>query len=304
MHIQILGSAAGGGFPQWNCNCRNCSGVRSGSLRAQPRTQSSIALSDNGKDWILCNASPDIRAQIESFPALQPARKPRDTAIGAIMLMDSQIDHCTGLLTLREGCPHQVWCTEMVHQDLTTGFPLFNMLEHWNGGLRHNLIELDGVPFSIPVCPDLQITAIALRSSAPPYSPHRGNPHPGDNIGLFVEDLRTGGSLFYAPGLGQIDDRLLAWMRRADCLLVDGTLWRDDEMRQCEVGDKLGSEMGHLPQSGPGGMIEVLDSLPAKQKILIHINNTNPILDVDSPERAELNAHAIDVAWDGMSIQL
>ncbi|WP_372868018.1 pyrroloquinoline quinone biosynthesis protein PqqB [Pseudomonas sp.] len=304
MHIQILGSAAGGGFPQWNCNCRNCRGVRDGSLRAQPRTQSSIALSDNGKDWILCNASPDIRAQIESFPALQPARKPRDTAIGAVLLMDSQIDHCTGLLTLREGCPHQVWCTEMVHQDLTTGFPLFTMLEHWNGGLRHNLIELDGVPFSIPVCPDLQITAIALRSSAPPYSPHRGNPHPGDNIGLFVEDLRTGGTLFYAPGLGQVDDRLLGWMRRADCLLVDGTLWRDDEMRQCEVGDKLGSEMGHLPQSGPGGMIEVLDSLPAKQKILIHINNTNPILDVDSPERAELNAHAIDVAWDGLSINL
>ncbi|MCG4453358.1 pyrroloquinoline quinone biosynthesis protein PqqB [Pseudomonas sp. MMS21-TM103] len=304
MHIQILGSAAGGGFPQWNCNCRNCRGVRDGSLRAQPRTQSSIALSDNGKDWILCNASPDIRAQIESFPALQPARKPRDTAIGAVLLMDSQIDHCTGLLTLREGCPHQVWCTEMVHQDLTTGFPLFTMLEHWNGGLRHNLIELDGVPFSIPVCPDLQITAIALRSSAPPYSPHRGNPHPGDNIGLFVEDLRTGGTLFYAPGLGQVDDRLLGWMRRADCLLVDGTLWRDDEMRQCEVGDKLGSEMGHLPQSGPGGMIEVLDSLPAQQKILIHINNTNPILDVDSPERAELNAHAIDVAWDGLSINL
>ncbi|MDM8349938.1 pyrroloquinoline quinone biosynthesis protein PqqB [Pseudomonas sp. sp1636] len=304
MHIQILGSAAGGGFPQWNCNCRNCHGMRAGSLRAQPRTQSSIALSDNGKDWILCNASPDIRAQIEAFPALQPARKPRDTAIGAIMLMDSQIDHCTGLLTLREGCPHQVWCTEMVHQDLTSGFPLFNMLEHWNGGLQHHLIELDGVPFGIPVCPDLQFTAIVLRSSAPPYSPHRGNPHPGDNIGLFVEDLRTGGKLFYAPGLGQVDDQLLAWMRRADCLLVDGTLWRDDEMRQCEVGDKLGSEMGHLPQSGPGGMIEVLDGLPAKRKILIHINNTNPILDVDSPQRAELKAHAIDVAWDGMSINL
>ncbi|MFZ3204012.1 MAG: pyrroloquinoline quinone biosynthesis protein PqqB, partial [Pseudomonas sp.] len=249
-------------------------------------------------------ASPDIRAQIESFPALQPARKPRDTAIGGVILIDSQIDHCTGLLTLREGCPHQVWCTEMVHQDLTSGFPLFKMLDHWNGGLQHNLIELDGVPFSIPVCPDLQITAIALRSSAPPYSPHRGNPHPGDNIGLFVEDLRTGGTLFYAPGLGQVDDQLLAWMRRADCLLVDGTLWRDDEMRQCEVGDKLGSEMGHLPQSGPGGMIEVLDGLPGKQKILIHINNTNPILDVDSPERAELCAHGIDVAWDGLSITL
>ncbi|MFP5339676.1 MAG: MBL fold metallo-hydrolase, partial [Gammaproteobacteria bacterium] len=135
-------------------------------------------------------------------------------------------------------------------------------------------------------------------------SPHRGNPHPGDNIGLFIEDLRTGGTLFYAPGLGQVDEPLLGWMRRADCLLVDGTLWRDDEMRRCEVGDKLGSEMGHLPQSGPGGMLEVLDGLPAARKILIHINNTNPILDLDSPERAELDARGIEVAFDGMSIHL
>ncbi|HZX16050.1 MAG TPA: pyrroloquinoline quinone biosynthesis protein PqqB [Pseudomonas sp.] len=304
MHIQILGSAAGGGFPQWNCNCRNCRGVRTGTLRAQPRTQSSIAISDDGEQWILCNASPDIRAQIEAFPALQPARKLRDTAIAGIVLLDSQIDHCTGLLTLREGCPHQVWCTEMVHQDLTSGFPLFNMLSHWNGGLQHRLIELDAEPFSIPACPALNITAIALRSSAPPYSPHRGNPHPGDNIGLFIEDGRSGRSLFYAPGLGQVDEHLLSWMRRADCLLVDGTLWRDDEMRVCEVGDKLGSEMGHLPQSGPGGMLEVLDGLPASRKILIHINNTNPILDLDSPERAQLAAHGVDVAWDGMSINL
>ncbi|PAU66162.1 pyrroloquinoline quinone biosynthesis protein PqqB [Pseudomonas sp. PIC25] len=304
MHIQILGSAAGGGFPQWNCNCRNCRGVRDGSLRAQPRTQSSIALSDNGVDWILCNASPDIRAQIEAFPALQPARKVRDTAIGGIVLLDSQIDHCTGLLTLREGCPHQVWCTEMVHQDLTTGFPLFNMLKHWNGGLVWNPIGLDGEPFVIPACPDLRITAVPLRSSAPPYSPHRNDPHPGDNIGLFVEDAKTGGKLFYAPGLGQVDEALLELMAKADCLLVDGTLWRDDEMRVCEVGDKLGSEMGHLPQSGPGGMISVLDGLPAPRKILIHVNNTNPILDVDSPERESLAEHGIEVAWDGMNIRL
>lgn len=304
MHIQVLGSAAGGGFPQWNCNCRNCRGVRAGSLRAQPRTQSSIALSDDGGEWILCNASPDIRAQIEAFPALQPARRLRDTAIAGIVLLDSQIDHCTGLLTLREGCPHEVWCTEMVHQDLTSGFPLFDMLAHWNGGLRHRPIELDAEPFAIVACPALSFTAIPLRSSAPPYSPHRGNPHPGDNIGLFVEDRRSGASLFYAPGLGQVDDALLAWMRRADCLLVDGTLWRDDELRVCEVGDKLGSEMGHLCQSGPGGMLEVLDGLPAARRILIHINNTNPILDLDSPERAELDARGIEVAFDGMSIHL
>ncbi|WP_416311312.1 pyrroloquinoline quinone biosynthesis protein PqqB [Pseudomonas sp. W03] len=304
MHIQILGSAAGGGFPQWNCNCRNCQGVRSGKVRAQPRTQSSIAVSANGIDWVLCNASPDIGAQLETFPPLQPARSLRDTGIAAIILMDSQIDHVTGLLSLREGCPLSIWCTEMVHQDLTNGFPLFTMLQHWNGGLVRNLIDLESPIFEVPTCPDLRFTAIPLRSSAPPYSPHRGNPHPGDNIGLFIEDLSTGGKLFYAPGLGQVDDELLGWMRRADCLLVDGTLWRDDEMRVCEVGEKLGSEMGHLPQSGPGGMIEVLDGIDGPRKVLIHINNTNPILDIDSPERAQLDALGIEVAWDGMAINL
>ncbi len=303
MFIQILGSAAGGGFPQWNCNCVNCAGLRNGSLRAKARTQSSIAISDDGENWILCNASPDIRAQLESFPKLQPARGPRDTAIGAIILLDSQIDHTTGLLTLREGCPHEVWCTEMVHQDLSTGFPLFKMLEHWNGGLRWNPITLEG-SFTIATCPNLNITPIPLRSSAPPYSPHRNDPHPGDNIGLLIEDRKTGGTLFYAPGLGQVSPELLELMRSADCLLVDGTLWRDDEMRVREVGTKLGSEMGHLHQSGPGGMIEVLDGMPAARKILIHINNTNPILDEDSAERAVLDEHGIEVSFDGMSIEL
>ena len=303
MFIQILGSAAGGGFPQWNCNCVNCAGLRNGSLRAKARTQSSIAISDDGENWILCNASPDIRAQLESFPKLQPARGPRDTAIGAIILLDSQIDHTTGLLTLREGCPHEVWCTEMVHQDLSTGFPLFKMLGHWNGGLRWNPIALEG-SFTIATCPNLNITPIPLRSSAPPYSPHRNDPHPGDNIGLLIEDRKTGGTLFYAPGLGQVSPELLELMRSADCLLVDGTLWRDDEMRVREVGTKLGSEMGHLHQSGPGGMIEVLDGMPAARKILIHINNTNPILDEDSAERAVLDEHGIEVSFDGMSIEL
>ena len=304
MHIRILGSAAGGGFPQWNCNCRNCSGLRAGTLRAQARTQSSIALSDDGVNWIICNASPDIRAQIEAFPALQPNRALRDTAIRAVILLDSQIDHTTGLLTLREGCPHEVWCTDMVHQDLTTGFPLFNMLSHWHGGLKWNQIVL-GERFVVPACPNLRFTPLQLLSSAPPYSPHRGNPHPGDNIGLLVEDVATGGKLFYAPGLGKIDDAtLLEWMRQADCLLVDGTLWRDDEMMHQGVGTKLGTEMGHLPQSGAGGMIEVLAQVEGPRKILIHINNTNPILDEESAERAELESHGIEVSYDGMQIEL
>ncbi len=304
MYIQVLGSAAGGGFPQWNCNCHNCHGLRKGTLNAVPRTQSSIAISDDGVNWILCNASPDIRSQLEAFPALQPARQARDTAIAGIILLDSQIDHVTGLLTLREGCPHDVWCTDMVHQDLTSGFPIFNMLAHWNGGLNHKLISLDGSAFTVPACPALSITAVALRSNAPPYSPRRDDPHPGNNIGLLIEDTRSGKKVFYAPGLGEMDDNLRRIMASADCLLVDGTVWRDDEMQVYGVGSKLGSEMGHLAQSGPGCMLEVLADYPNARRILIHINNTNPILNEDSAERAQVQAAGVEVAYDGMSIQL
>lgn len=303
MHIHILGSAAGGGFPQWNCNCANCAGFRNGRLNAKARTQSSIAVSDDGESWILCNASPDIRAQLQAFAPMQPGRALRDTGIAAIVLMDSQIDHTTGLLMLREGCPHEVWCTDMVHEDLSTGFPIFPMLTHWNGGLRWNPI-VSGEPFTIAACPNLRFTPFALRSAAPPYSPHRHDPHPGDNIGLVIEDTRTGGKLFYAPGLGEVDEALLARMHDADCLLVDGTLWHDDEMQRRGVGTRTGRQMGHLAQSGPGGMLEVLEQFPDARKILTHINNTNPILDEDSAERAELALRHVEVAFDGMSIDL
>lgn len=303
MHIHILGSAAGGGFPQWNCNCANCAGFRNGRLNAKARTQSSIAVSDDGESWVLCNASPDIRAQLQAFAPMQPGRALRDTGIAAIVLMDSQIDHTTGLLSLREGCPHEVWCTDMVHEDLNTGFPIFPMLKHWNGGLRWNPI-VSGEAFTIGACPNLRFTPFALRSAAPPYSPHRHDPHPGDNIGLVIEDMRTGGKLFYAPGLGEVDEALLARMHEADCLLVDGTLWHDDEMQRRGVGTRTGRQMGHLAQSGPGGMLEVLDQFPNARKILTHINNTNPILDEDSAERAELALRHVEVAFDGMSIDL
>ncbi len=126
MFIKVLGSAAGGGFPQWNCNCANCSGLRNGTIQAQARTQSSIIVSDNGEDWVLCNASPDISQQIAHTPELNKKGVLRGTAIGSIILTDSQIDHTTGLLSLREGCPHQVWCTPEVHADLTSGFPIFH----------------------------------------------------------------------------------------------------------------------------------------------------------------------------------
>ncbi len=305
MRIQILGSAAGGGFPQWNCNCENCHGLRAGTIQATARTQSSIAISDDaGEHWILFNASPDLLRQIALFPALQPQRALRDTGIVAAVLIDSQIDHTTGLLMLREGCPLPVYCTESVHQDLTSGFPLFNMLKAWNGGLIYHEIPLDGATFKIPALPDLELTAIPLISKAPPYSPHRDNPTVGDNIGIIIKDLRSQKTAFYAPGLGYIEPHLPPIFAAADCVLVDGTFWRDDEMEIVGVSHKRGRELGHLPQSGENGMIAFLQDFVKPRKILIHINNTNPILREDSPERLELNQHGIEVAYDGMTIAL
>ncbi|OUD12266.1 pyrroloquinoline quinone biosynthesis protein PqqB [Thioflexithrix psekupsensis] len=304
MYIHILGSSAGGGFPQWNCNCANCHGLRQGTIQATRRTQSSIAISGDGVDWLLINASPDLLSQLAAFSALQPAQNVRDTAIRAVLLIDSQIDHTTGLLMLREGCPLPVYCTEMVHQDLSSGFPLFTLLRHWNGGLQYHTIALDQKPFTIKEINGITLTAFPLRSKAPPYSPHREQPHPGDNIGLLIQDIHTGKSAFYAPGLGEIEAHLPPIMAQTDCLLVDGTFWSEDEMQQVGVSDKPARALGHLPQSGADGMIAFLNTLTKPRKILIHINNTNPILNENSPERAELTQQGIEVAFDGMAIEL
>lgn len=303
MYIHVLGSAAGGGFPQWNCNCPNCHGVRSGTIQAKARTQSSIAVSENGIDWVLLNASPDIRQQLFDFKAAQPARKLRDTGIRDVILMDSQLDHTTGLLTLREGCPIKVWCTEMVYQDLTTGFPVFNMLKHWNGGLQYQQINPKQA-FEISGFQHLEFMPLIIQSAAPPYSPHRHDPHEGDNIALIIRDHQTQKQLFYAPGLGKIDEQVMQIMRDSDCVMIDGTLWTDDEMQHTGVGSKTGREMGHLYISGEGGSLSYLNQLSRPKKVLIHINNTNPILDENSAQCVELKAHGVEVAFDGMQIEL
>ena len=304
MKIRVLGAGAGGGFPQWNCNCRLCAGVRRGEIRARHRTQSSIAVSGDGRRWVLFNASPDIRSQLERFEAAWPRHGIRDSGIAAIILIDSQIDHTTGLLTLRESTrPLEIWCSEMVRQDLTSGFPLFNMLEHYCK-VNHHPVPLDGSAFTIPGIEDLRFHSHSLKSKAPPYSPHRHDPHPGDNIGVVIEQVSTGKQLYYAPGLGEIEAHVLAAMQAADALLVDGTFWQHDEMGQAGICEKLALDMGHLPQSGPGGMLETLEGVRAARKVLIHINNTNPILDEDSPQRKILDAAGVEVASDGMEIEL
>jgi pyrroloquinoline quinone biosynthesis protein B len=304
LKIHVLGSAAGGGFPQWNCNCPQCSAVRGGSRHHLPRTQSSIAVSANDTDWLLINASPDVLQQIKAFPALQPARALRDTGIAAVLLMDAQIDHTTGLLMLRE---HRqklpLYCHPLVREDLSTGNPLFKVLEHYCG-IDWQELHLQS-PFHVPNITGLQFQALPLLSNAPPYSPHRDKPQPGDNVGLSIKDEASGKTLFYAPGLGQMEPHVWQAMQQADCVLVDGTLWTDDEMIALGASKKTSRAMGHMPQSGADGMIEWLDKLPSHvRKVLIHINNTNPILDDSSAQRQTLSAHGIEVAFDGMEIEL
>ena len=278
--------------------------MRKGTIRASARTQSSIAVSGDGTDWLLVNASPDVLQQIRAFAPLQPARSLRDTGIRAILLMDAQVDHTTGLFMLREHRePLQVWCTPQVRDDLSTGNPIFKLLEHYCG-VDWRPLPLGGAGFEVPGIANLRITALPLSSKAPPYSPHRHDPRPGDNVGLVIADVRSGRRLFYAPGLGEMEPHVWAAMQQSDCVLVDGTLWTDDEMIRVGASGKRSRDMGHLPQTGAGGMIEWLDRLPRKtRRVLIHINNTNRILDEESEERALLAAHDIEVAHDGLAIE-
>jgi pyrroloquinoline quinone biosynthesis protein B len=303
MKILVLGSAAGGGFPQWNCNCANCDGLRKGSIKAQARTQSSIAVSSNGSDWVLINASPDVLTQLRANPALQPARAIRDSGIAAVMVMDAQIDHVTGLLMLREGRKKlHLYCTDPVWDDLNHGLPLVPVLSHYCGVERH--VIAGGTAFEVPGVEGIRFHPMPLKSKAPPYSPHRANPQEGDNNGLLIENIATGQTVFYAPGLGEIEAHVQAAMQKADCVLVDGTVWTGDEMITLGLSQKTAADMGHLQLSGAGGMMEVLDGIGARRKVLIHINNTNPILNEDSAERAQLALHGIEVAYDGMEITL
>jgi pyrroloquinoline quinone biosynthesis protein B len=272
-----------------------------------PRTQSSIAVSHDGQHWVLLNASPDLGHQLRSQPLLHPRRAPRHSPVHAVVLMDAQIDHVTGLLSMREGPPIELYCTPCVLEDLTHGLPILPTLQHYCGVNPHTVPvtgENETAEFRVDSAPALRFQAMAIPGKAPPYSPHRNAPVVGDNIALIVEDPATGQRLFYAPGLAHIGEREKRAMQDASCVMVDGTFWRDDEMVVAGLVQKTAAELGHLPQSGREGMAAALAMLPARRKVLIHINNSNPILDEDGQERRELHALGIEVAHDGMEIEL
>lgn len=306
MRIHVLGSAAGGGVPQWNCGCPNCRDVRAGSGRVAPRTQDSLAASADGEAWILLNASPDIRQQIESFPPLQPAA-PRHSPIRAIVLTNGDLDHCLGLFSLRESSPLVIYATERVRHGLVERNAIVRTLQRFPGQLTWRLLkpgvekELAG-PDSAPS--GLSVTALPLPGKLPIHLEGLLPPDPEDNVGLWIRDRTSGRLAVYAPGVASIDDRLCQALDGADCLFFDGTFWTGDELIRLGLSTKRAEEMAHLPIGGPAGSLARLAGLSIRRKAYTHINNSNPILRADSGERSAVETAGWETAEDGMEVHL
>ena len=310
----MLGSAAGGGFPQWNCGCPNCQGVRSGSIRAVARRQESVAVSADGRAWFLLNASPEIREQIESFPALWP-REARHSPIAGIVLTNGDLDHGLGLLSLRESYPIVLHATEAVRRGFTEGNVLYRTLERFEGQVTWRPLSL-GVERRLGPDDDagptggFWMTPFAVPGKRPIHLEGSGAPSPPsdeDNIGLLLRQRTTGGrdhTLAYVPAAANWTPTLERLLPSVDVVFFDGTFWSSAELTTAGVGTKRAEDMAHLPVGGTGGSLARLAQLPAARRILIHINNTNPLLREDSPERIEANAAGVEIAYDGMELVL
>lgn len=304
MRVRVLGSAAGGGFPQWNCGCRLCRGVREGTVRAKPRTQESVAVTSDGERWVLLNASPEIRAQIEAFPALHPKAE-RHTPIGAIVLTNGDLDHVLGLLSLREGQRLAVYAAACVRSGFTEGNRLARTLARFPGQVTWRDIA-EGAEIAL-ADPSGAPLGLALRAAPAPGRPppHLKGDVPEDplqSIGLRLTEGATGRSLAYVPGTAAITPALVSLMQGADLVFLDGTCWSDDELVAQGLGAATATSMGHLPVGGPSGSLAALAGLAAGRRVLIHLNNTNPLLDEESPERRAAEAAGWEIAEDGMEI--
>ena len=307
MIIRVLGSAAGGGVPQWNCNGRNSILARGALSEVVPRSQSSLAVSADGKTWVLLNASPDLRQQIAETPALHPnaAGPLRNSPIAAVVLTNADIDHIAGLLTLREGHAFVVYGSERVQSTLAAN-SVFNVLapdlvkrvalilDHPTViSSPQGKIGLDVRAFAVP-----GKVALFLESG----SQADFGTADGDTIGL---EVRAGDrSFIYLPACARVDASLAKRLRGAELVFFDGTLFTDDEMISQGLSQKTGKRMGHISMSGPEGSMAALADLDIKRKVYIHINNSNPVLREGSPERAQVEAAGWDVAYDGMEIRL
>ena len=302
MHVSILGAAAGGGLPQWNCRCSNCVLARSGSPLVDPLTQSSIAISSDGEDWYLLNVSPDIREQIHAFPPLTPeGDSPRGTGIAGCVLTDAEIDHVSGLIFLREGTPFQMYSTPIVRRWLTDAFPIEPMLSAfaprpWDELAFGNSVNLKSANGKAST---LWVESIDLSPHPPIYVRDHTGDAAGSVIALMVEDRATGGKMLYAPGVEAMTPQLDEAAQSADLVLYDGTFWSLTEMVDQGLSTRNALDMGHMPINGEGGSLRWLQELPAKTKAFIHINNTNPILNNSTPEHEAIKKAGIGIASDG-----
>ena len=299
MKVRVLGSAAGGGFPQWNCGCRMCAAARRREGEAYARTQESIAVSGDGESWLLINASPEIRGQIEATPALWP-RRDRDSPIAGIVLTNGDLDHCLGLLSLRESHPIVIHATAAVRDGFRMGNVLYRTLERFPGQVTWTPLEL-GREQSLPS--RLAVTTIATPGKLPLHLEGLRPPSPEDNVGVVIRDERTGGKLAYFSGIASASPEVERAVADADVVMFDGTFWTSDELIVAGLATRRAEDMAHWPIGGEGGSLPFLRRLRGR-KILIHVNNTNPILREASEERGALTAAGIEVALDGMEIDL
>src|SRR5262245_32082535 len=306
MRIRVLGAAAGGGFPQWNCGCPNCRDVRSGTLAAKSLTQECVAVSADGERWFLLNASPEIRAQIEACPALHP-RGPRHSPIAGILLSNGDLDHCLGLLSLRESHPLVVYATEAVRRGFTEGNVLYRTLQRFPEQVTWRLLkagraeELLG-PGHRPT--GLSVEAIPVLGKPPVHLEGLTPSDPEESVGFRIREAASGRVLAYFSSAGALPASVRHALQDADCVFFDGTFWASDELPALGLGTKRAEAMAHLPVGGREGSLALLDGLRAPRRLYIHINNTNPLLREDSDERAAVIAAGWEMAEDGMEIQV
>lgn len=298
MKVEVLGSSAGGGLPQWNCRCDNCRLARQGDESVVARTQSSVAVSPDGRDWVLLNASPDLRDQVNAFLPFHDVEGLRGTRVRAVVLTDAEVDHAGGLLLMREAGCLDVFTTPAVREHLTNHWTLLSTLESFLD-LNHRPLRVDASGTSVGLFDGrLHMDTFSVSGTPPSYSSRSASP--GDTVGLEIRDADTDGTFVYVPGLGEVTDALRARWRSASLVMVDGTFWSDDELTTVDPSAPDARDMGHVPMSGPDGTLRTLGSLPDVTAVYVHINNTNPVLRRDSSARRRVESAGVTVARDGM----
>ncbi len=303
MLIRVLGSAAGGGFPQWNCACLNCRGVRAGTIVAAPRTETALAIRGPDGSWFLIHATADVRAQFRAFPPLHP-KMGRESPLAGIVLTNGDLDQSLGLFTLREGQPLHLYTTPSVRRAVLEGNGFARLFDRIPGHLTWHELKLDvSQPlYGLQGPPSLFVTALPMPGKAPLYCDPGSFPQPDVNVGLLIRDPDSGRTLAYAPCVGRHSNEVDLLWAESDVLFFDGTFWGDDELPSQGLGRKTAGDMAHWPVGGPHGSLRHLASVQASRKILVHVNNTNPLLRDDSPERLEAQEAGVEVAFDGMEV--